>query len=50
LERVTLIPRDLDLIPFIDAKDTAVLKRVRAVMRPADWECATKGAKLDLAA
>ena len=48
LEKLTRLP--LDLAPYIQTEDKPVLRRIRAVMRPADWERATKGAKLDLAA
>jgi len=48
LEKLVRVAPDLDPAPYIQTNDKPVLRRIRAVMRPADWERATKGAKLDL--
>jgi hypothetical protein len=47
-EKLTKLPPDLDVTPYVETDDTATLTRIRAVMRPADWERATNSVKLDL--
>lgn len=48
IEKIRLIPPDLDLEPYLDTKDMQILIRIRAVMNRASWHRAIAGKGLNL--